>query len=98
MPLPPLAQDVRHACSLTREESVTDARKPPQSTRAQIVGGNMPGHDSPTGFPLSGVIICPAYWKGQRLRANSITTNSITTWPGLYVNAAVWEPSARRRL
>jgi hypothetical protein len=26
---------------------------------------------------LSGVIICPAYWKGQRLRANSFaTTNS----------------------
>jgi hypothetical protein len=25
---------------------------------------------------LSGVIICPAYWKGQRLRVNSFTTTN----------------------
>lgn len=25
---------------------------------------------------LSGVIICPAYWKGQRLRANSFATTN----------------------
>ena len=25
---------------------------------------------------LSGVIICPAYWEGQRLRVNSFTTNN----------------------
>jgi hypothetical protein len=27
---------------------------------------------------LSGVIICPAYWKGQRLRANSFATTYIS--------------------
>ena len=25
---------------------------------------------------LSGVIICPAYWKGQRLRVNSFTVKT----------------------
>jgi hypothetical protein len=25
---------------------------------------------------LSGVIICPAYWMGQRLRVNSVTTTN----------------------
>jgi hypothetical protein len=25
---------------------------------------------------LSGVIICPAYWDGQRLRVNSVTTTN----------------------
>jgi hypothetical protein len=27
---------------------------------------------------LSGVIICPAYWDGQRLRVNSVTTIKLT--------------------
>jgi len=35
---------------------------------------------------LSGVIICPAYWEGQRLRVNSVTTTNTsieTMWPPL---------------
>jgi hypothetical protein len=29
---------------------------------------------------LSGVIICPAYWKGQRLKVNSLTSTLIESY------------------
>jgi hypothetical protein len=40
--------------------------------------GVSPAHDFPTRIPLSGVIICPAYWKGQRLAVNSFTVSLST--------------------
>jgi hypothetical protein len=38
------------------------------------VQGSMPGQETPRQGSLSGVIICPAYWKGQRLKVNSLTS------------------------
>ena len=41
------------------------------------VQGSMPGHETPRQGSLSGVIICPAYWMGQRLKVNSLTSTLI---------------------
>jgi len=35
---------------------------------------------------LSGVIICPAYWNGQRLRVNSFTTANSLALFGVLVS------------
>ena len=40
---------------------------------------------------LSGVIICPAYQSGQRLRVNSFTTASITSWNARWRQPAIQE-------
>jgi hypothetical protein len=47
--------------------------------RRQIETSNLQGPRrdmTPRQKSLSGVIICPAYWMGQRFRVNSITTAS----------------------
>jgi hypothetical protein len=37
------------------------------------IQGNRRDDTTPQQASLSGVIICPAYWKGQRLKVNSFT-------------------------
>ena len=65
----PRSRQARNRSTKPREPTYSSWIQKPQFTRIQGKRRDTtPRQDS-----LSGVIICPAYWKGQRLKVNSLT-------------------------